>query len=53
MTRQCASVVKVGVSYVNLRVSGHLKQELALVIHKWLRVISNIVLFVLVKADLE
>ena len=41
VTRQGASVIKVGVAYVNIRVSRHLKEELAWAIDKWLRIISN------------
>ena len=36
---------KVGVAYVNVRVSRHLKEELAWVIDKRLRVLSNKMLF--------
>ena len=38
-------VIKVGVAYVNLRVSRCLKEELVWVIGKWLWVISNKMLF--------
>ena len=44
-TRQSFSVIKVGVVYMNVHVSRHLKEELAWVINKWLRVISNKMLF--------
>ena len=40
-----ASVIKVGVAYVNVRVSKSLKEELAWAIDKRLRVISNKMLF--------
>ena len=39
------SVIKVGVTYVNIHVSRHLKEKLAWVIDKWLWVISNKMLF--------
>ena len=42
MTRQSASVIKLGVAYVNICVSMHLKEELAWVIDKWLWVISTV-----------
>ena len=45
VTRRSASVIKVGVAYVNIRVSRRLKEELAWVIDKWLRAISNKMLF--------
>ena len=45
VARQRASVIKVGVAYVNVYVSRHLKEELAWVIDKWLFVISNKMLF--------
>ena len=35
----------VGVAKVNIRVSRHLKEELAWAIDKWLRLIINIMLF--------
>ena len=38
-------VIKVGVAYVKVHVSRHLKQELAWAIDKRLLVISNIMLF--------
>ena len=38
-------VKKVGVVYMNVHVSRHLKQELAWAIDKWLQVISNAMLF--------
>ena len=41
MTRWSASVIEVGVPYVNVCVLRHLKEELAWVIDKWLWVISN------------
>ena len=37
--------IKVGVVYMHIRVSRHLKEELVLATDKWLRVISNIMLF--------
>ena len=37
--------MKVGVTYVNVRISRHLKEELIWVIDKWLRVISSEMLF--------
>ena len=43
--RRSASVIKVGVVYVNVRVLRWLKEELAWVIDKWLRAISNNMLF--------
>ena len=45
VTRQCTSVIKMSVACMNVRVSRHLKQELAWAIDKWLRVISNPMLF--------
>ena len=45
MTRQSASVIKVGVMYVNVRISKSLKEELAWAIDKWLRAVSNKILF--------
>ena len=45
MTRRSASVIKVGVAYVNIFVSRRLKEELAWVIDKRLQVISNKMLF--------
>ena len=36
-----ASVIKVGVAYLNERVSRRLKEELAWIKDKWLWVISN------------
>ena len=36
-----SEIIKVGVAYVNIHVSRHLKQELAWAIDKWFRVISN------------
>ena len=44
-TRQGATVLKVGGIYVSVRVSRRLKEELALVIDKRLRDISNKMLF--------
>ena len=44
ITRLSASVIKVGVAYVNVRVSKSLKKELAWATDKRLRVISNIML---------
>ena len=37
--------MKVGVVDVDVRVSSHLKEELAWAVDKWLRVISTIMLF--------
>ena len=45
MTRRSASVIKVGVVDVNVRVSSHLKEELTWAIDKRLWVISTIMLF--------
>ena len=45
VTRLSASVIKVGVAYVNVRVSRRLKEELAWTIDKRLRVVSNKMLF--------
>ena len=45
VTRQSASVINVGVAYVNVRVSKSLKEELAWAIDKRLRVVSNKMLF--------
>ena len=45
VTRRSASVIKVGVAYVDIHVSRRLKEELAWVIDKRLRVISNKMLF--------
>ena len=45
VTRRSASVIKVGVVDVDVRVSSHLKEELAWAIDKWIRVISTIMLF--------
>ena len=42
---QSASVIKVGVVDVDIRVSSHLKEELAWAVGKRLRVISTIMLF--------
>ena len=39
-----ASVVKVGLAYMNVRVSKSLKEELAWATDIWLQVISNIML---------
>ena len=44
-TRQCASVIKAGVAYMNVRALTHLKQELAWARDEWLRVISVTMLF--------
>ena len=43
-----SSVIKAGVTYINISVSRCLK-KLAWAIHKWLSVISNIMLFKTVK----
>ena len=40
--RCITSVIKVGVVYVGVHVSRHLKEELAWARGKWLQVISNI-----------
>ena len=45
MVRRSASVLKVGVAYMNVRASRHLKEELAWVIDKQLWAISNEMLF--------
>ena len=45
VTRRSALVVKVGVAFVNVRVSRGLKQELAWVIDKRLLAVSNKMLF--------
>ena len=37
--------MKVGVAYMNVHVSRHLKEKLAWDINKWLRVVSNKMLF--------
>ena len=37
--------MKVGVVDVDVRISNHLKEELAWAVDKWLRVISTIMLF--------
>ena len=41
-TRQSASIIKVGVVYINVHVSRHLKEEPAWAIDKRLRFIINI-----------
>ena len=43
-TRQSASVIRVGVAYVNVRVSRRLKEELSSAIDKRLRLIINTML---------
>ena len=45
VTRRSASVIKVGVAYVNVCISRRLKEELAWVIDTRLGVISNKMLF--------
>ena len=45
MTRLSASVIKVSVAYVNVQVLRRLKEKLAWVTDKWLKVISNKMLF--------
>ena len=45
VTGWSASVIKVGVAYVNVHVLSHLKEELTWVIDKRLWVISNNMLF--------
>ena len=45
MTRQSASVIKVGVAYVNVRILRRLKKELAWAIDKRLQAISSKMLF--------
>ena len=44
----CAYSIKVGVAYVGIHVSRHLKEELTLATDKWLWVFSNIILFKIV-----
>ena len=43
--RQSASIIRVGVAYVNVHVSRHLKEELSWPIDIWLQLIFNIMLF--------
>ena len=38
-------VIRVGVAYMNVRISRHLKEELAWAIDKWLWLIINTILF--------
>ena len=45
VTRQSASVIRVGVAYVNISVSKHLKEELSWAIDKQLWLIINTMLF--------
>ena len=45
VTRRSAAVIKVGVAYMNVCVSRHLKEELAWVIDKRIWVISHKMLF--------
>ena len=45
VTRQSASVIRVGVVYVNLRISRRLKEELSWAIDKPLWLIINTMLF--------
>ena len=45
VTRWSASVIKVGVAYVNVRTSRHLKEELSWAIDKRLQLIINTILF--------
>ena len=45
VARRHASVIKVGVAYMNVHVSRYLKEELAWVIDKQLRAISTKMLF--------
>ena len=45
VTRRSASIIRVGVAYVNVRVSRHLKEELSWAIDKRLRLIINTMLF--------
>ena len=45
VTRWSASVIKVGVAYVNIHILKHLKEELAWAIDKQLWVISNKMIF--------
>ena len=45
VTRRSASVIRVGVAYVNVWVSRRLKEELSLAIDKRLRLIITIMLF--------
>ena len=48
VTRQSASVIRVGVAYVNVRVSRCLKEELSWAIDKRLWLIINTVLLIIV-----
>ena len=45
LARWSDSVINVGMAYVGIHVSRHLKEELAWAIDKWLWIISNIMLF--------
>ena len=45
VTRQSAPVIKVGVAYMNVRISKNLKEELAWATYKRLRVVSNKMVF--------
>ena len=45
VTRRSSSVIRVGVVYVNIHVSRHLKEELAWAIDKWFQRIINAMLF--------
>ena len=45
VTRRSASVIKVGVAYLNIHISTHLKEELVWIIDKQLQVIRNKMLF--------
>ena len=49
VTIQSASVIMVGVAYMNIRVSKHLKEELSWAVDKWLRLIINTISAVIVK----
>ena len=47
--RWCALVIKVGVVYVNVHISRSFKEELVWAIDKWLWVISNTMLLLLLR----
>ena len=46
--RQSVSFIRVGVVYMNVCISRHIKEELNLAIDKWLRLINNTVLYKIV-----
>ena len=48
VTRKRASVLKVGVAYINIYMSKHLKEELAYAIDKWFHIISFVPLYKMV-----